>query len=228
MFMSFFTTFGSLLDRGRDPPDLPHLRDARRRAPQRARDRARSRYAPRPPGADLFVFEGVAYDLIAAAIGVLIGVAVAYGMVLVMASAFGTAGGATSRSRTRSSRRAWLGQIGVLLTLASWRSPLACQPHEHRSAIRLLVPPRPADGEGTPCRWILVVVVTLLGVLLVGSGVARERTQSCSRPGVALIIRASCPFSSCWAPGRARHTVAGLARPWFVLLGISRLASWAT
>ena len=42
-----------VLDRRRHPPDLPHLRDARRRAAQRARDRARGRHAPRPPRADV-------------------------------------------------------------------------------------------------------------------------------------------------------------------------------
>ena len=37
----------------------------------------------------MFTFEGAAYDVIAAAVGALLGAAIAYGMVLVIASAFG-------------------------------------------------------------------------------------------------------------------------------------------
>ena len=37
----------------------------------------------------MFTFEGAAYDLIAAAVGALLGRAIAYGMVLAIASAFG-------------------------------------------------------------------------------------------------------------------------------------------
>src|SRR5205814_4380991 len=37
----------------------------------------------------MFLFEGLAYDLLAAAVGALVGIAVAYGMVLALASAFG-------------------------------------------------------------------------------------------------------------------------------------------
>ena len=41
----------------------------------------------------MFLFEGVAYDLLAAAVGALLGIAVAYLMVLAMAGAFNQAGG---------------------------------------------------------------------------------------------------------------------------------------
>ena len=67
--MSLFTTFGSLLDRRRHPADLPDLRDARRRAPRRARDRARGRHAPRATSCRCSCSKGVAYDLLAAAVG---------------------------------------------------------------------------------------------------------------------------------------------------------------
>ena len=40
----------------------------------------------------MYVFEGVAYDLIAAVVGTVLGIAVAYGMVLVMAAALGALG----------------------------------------------------------------------------------------------------------------------------------------
>ena len=52
---------------------------------------------------EMFLFEGVAYDIVAAAVGALIGIAVAYVMVLVMASAFNQSR-AASTSPTRSRR----------------------------------------------------------------------------------------------------------------------------
>ena len=76
-----------VLDRRRDPADLPDLRDARRRAAQGARDRPGRRDAPRAPGAALPV-RGMAYDCWRRSSASLLGIAVAYGMVLAMAAAF--------------------------------------------------------------------------------------------------------------------------------------------
>ena len=77
-----------VLDRSRDPPDLPHLRDARGRAPRKI-SIARAIGTRRGHLVQMFTFEGAAYDLIAAAVGAILGAIVAYGMVALMARAFG-------------------------------------------------------------------------------------------------------------------------------------------
>jgi putative ABC transport system permease protein len=118
-----------------------------------------------------FLFEGVAYDVIAAAIGVLIGVAVAYGMVLVMASAFGQAFGDFQISYSVKPTSLVVSYaIGVLVTLAvvafsAWRVSRM----NITSAIRDLPDP-PVEKERRR-RWILGVVGVLLGGLLAVSGV---------------------------------------------------------
>ncbi|HEX3256862.1 MAG TPA: FtsX-like permease family protein, partial [Gaiellaceae bacterium] len=121
-----------------------------------------------------FLFEGVAYDVIAAAIGVLIGVAVAYGMVLVMASAFGQAFGDFQISYSVKPTSLVVSYaIGVLVTLAvvafsAWRVSRM----NITSAIRDLPDP-PVEKERRR-RWILGVVGVLLGGLLAVSGVGGE------------------------------------------------------
>ena len=103
----------------------------------------------------MFLFEGVAYDVIAAAVGVLIGVAVAYGMVLVMASAFGTVFDDFDISYSVKPVSLVLAYtIGVLLTLAvvafsAWRVSRM----NIVTAIRDL--PDPPVEKGRRRRWIL-------------------------------------------------------------------------
>ena len=74
----------------------------------------------------LFLYEGVAYDLIAAAVGALIGVAVAYGMVIAMASAFASTSDLAIGYDVRTTSVVLAYSLGVLLTLAvvafsAWR-----------------------------------------------------------------------------------------------------------
>src|SRR5207253_2186315 len=74
---------------------------------------------------EMFLFEGVAYDLLAAAVGAVLGLVIAFGMVQVLSSALATTGLHVRYSvRTRSFLLAYA--IGVLLTLAvvtasAWR-----------------------------------------------------------------------------------------------------------
>jgi putative ABC transport system permease protein len=166
----------------------------------------------------MFLFEGVAYDLIAAAVGVLIGVAVAYGMVLVMASAFGAAFGDFQISYSVKPVSLVLAYtIGVLLTLAvvafsAWRVSRM----NIVTAIRDL--PDPPVERRSRRRWILGLVGVALGGLLAVSGVSGEDAVVLGL-GVSLIVLSFVPIlHALGLPDRAVHTGAGLALViWFVL-----------
>jgi putative ABC transport system permease protein len=165
-----------------------------------------------------FLFEGVAYDVIAAAIGVLIGVAVAYGMVLVMASAFGQAFGDFQISYSVKPTSLVVSYaIGVLVTLAvvafsAWRVSRM----NITSAIRDLPDP-PVEKERRR-RWILGIVGVLLGGFLALSGIGAEDAVVLGF-GVALIVLSFVPIlHAVGLPDRVVHTGAGLALlTWFVL-----------
>ena len=165
-----------------------------------------------------FLFEGVAYDLLAAAIGVLLGVAVAYGMVLVMATAFGQAFGDFQISYSVKPASLVVSYaIGVLVTLAvvafsAWRVSRM----NIVSAIRDL--PDPPAEKGRRRRWILGIVGLLFGGLVAVSGVSAEDAVALGL-GVALIIMSFVPIlHALGLPDRAVHTCAGLALlTWFVL-----------
>ena len=102
-FMSFFTTFGSFsIAAGILLIFLIFVMLAAERRGELGIARAVG--TRRGHLVQMFLYEGVAYDLAAAAVGAAIGAAVAYGMVLVMASAFGSLGDITFR--TPSSPRA--------------------------------------------------------------------------------------------------------------------------
>jgi putative ABC transport system permease protein len=166
----------------------------------------------------LFLFEGVVYDLVAAAIGVLIGVAVAYGMVLVMASAFGAAFGDFQISYSVKPVSLVVAySIGVLLTLAvvvfsAWRVSRM----NIVTAIRDL--PDPPAEKGSRRRWILGIVGILLGGLVAISGVSAKDAVVLGL-GVSLLILSFVPIlHALGVPDRAVHTGAGLALViWFVL-----------
>ena len=171
---------------------------------------------------ETFLFEGVAYDLVAAAIGVLIGVAVAYGMVLVMASAFGTAFGDFQISYSVKPVSLVVAySIGVLLTLAvvafsAWRVSRM----NITTAIRDL--PDPPVEKGNRRRWILGITGIALGGLLAVSGVSGEDGVVLGL-GVSLIVLSFVPIlHALGLPDRAVHTGAGLALVLWFVLPISR------
>ena len=162
----------------------------------------------------MFMFEGAAYDLIAAAVGALLGAAVAYGMVLVIASAFGAAGeDRASRSSTAVQPRSLFVAfaIGVLLTLlvvafSAWRVSVHDDLDGDPEPARAPGPAPAAPARARPAR--------------------QSRSASCCRRAArrAERPRRSCSASrSSWSassrccaslgvPERAAYTACGLAR----------------
>jgi putative ABC transport system permease protein len=142
----------------------------------------------------MFLFEGIAYDLVAAVIGALLGALVAFGMVIVMASAFGAADeDAGFQIEYAVSFRSLLVAfaIGVLLTLvvvtfSAWRVSVMTI----STAIRNLPEP-PVQKRRR--RWILALVGLLLGALLTAGGTASDSATSVML-GVSLVLAAFVPI----------------------------------
>jgi putative ABC transport system permease protein len=215
-FMSFFTTFGSFsIAAGILLIFLIFVMLAAERRSELGIARAVG--TRRGHLVQMFVFEGVAYSLLAAAAGVLIGLAVAYGMVLAMASAFNTTSSfhITYSVTPRSMAVAYA--IGVLLTFAvvavsAWRVSRM----NIVSAIRSLPePPAPARGRR---RWLPGTAGLLFGLLLAVSGAGAKNGITLGL-GVSITILSLVPLARLLgARERAAKTVAGLALvAWFVL-----------
>ena len=170
----------------------------------------------------MFLFEGVAYDLMAAAVGALIGIAVAYVMVLVMAGAFNQQGGfhITYSVTPRTIIVAYA--IGVLLTFAvvgasAWRVSRM----NIVTAIRNL--PEPPAPTTQRSRWLLGGIAAVLGMLLGASGVSAKNAITLGF-GVSLVVLGLVPVAErLGAPLRATRTAAGLALVGWFVLPISRV-----
>jgi putative ABC transport system permease protein len=163
----------------------------------------------------LFLFEGVAYDLTAAVVGTLLGIGVAYGMVLLMAQALGAFGVDILYSVTpRSLLIAYA--LGVLLTLvvvavSAWRVSVL----NITAAVRNL--PEPARRR-TKRRWIGAAIALLVGGLLIASGIAGA-TGVPFMLGVSVVLVALARLSRAFgAPDRIAYTAGGLALVVFWLL----------
>jgi putative ABC transport system permease protein len=165
----------------------------------------------------MFLFEGVAYDLLAAAVGALIGVAVAYVMVIVLASAFNETSGVhiTYSVTPRTVLVAYA--IGVLLTFAvvtasAWRVSRM----NIVTAIRGL--PEPPAAEKRRQRWLLGLAAVVLGALLVVSGVGSRNAITLGF-GVSVALLGLVPISErLGVRERAARTTAGVGLvAWFVL-----------
>jgi putative ABC transport system permease protein len=142
----------------------------------------------------MFVFEGSAYDLVAACIGALLGALIAYGMVIVMASAFGADDAdAGFQIEYAVSMRSLLVAfaIGVLLTLvvvafSAWRVSVMTI----STAIRNLPEP-PVHKQRR--RWILALAGLLLGALFTAGGSASASATSVML-GVSLVLVSLVPI----------------------------------
>ena len=122
----------------------------------------------------MFLYEGLAYDLVAAAVGALLGIAVAFVMVLAMAAAFNAESDISISFSVKPTSIVIAYAIGVLLTLAVVVVlGLARQSHEHRQ--RHPQPARAAGGRWPTCslaRWARSASCS--GALLIVSGVELE------------------------------------------------------
>ena len=165
----------------------------------------------------MFLFEGVAYSLVASAIGAMLGIVVAYGMVFVMAEAFATFGIDIRHDfRIRSLVVAYT--IGMLLTFAvvavsSWRVSVL----NIVTAIRDL--PEPASKRGGIISLLGGGLALLggAGLLLVGYNAAQATPFSL---GVSLVIIGLVPLlRRLRFPDRAAYTLAGVTLVvWWLLL----------
>jgi putative ABC transport system permease protein len=216
MFMSFFTTFGTFsIAAGILLIFLIFVMLAAERRGELGIARAVG--TQRGHLVQMFVYEGIAYDLVAAAVGVLVGAAVAYGMALVMASAFAGVGDFKISYSVKPASLALAYAVGVLLTFAvvafsAWRVSRM----NISTAIRNL--PEPPAAEKRKHRWLLGVAGILLGALFAYSGVSAKQGVVLGL-GVSLVILSLVPLVRlAGVPERLAKTSAGLALiVWFVL-----------
>src|SRR6266545_3975586 len=170
----------------------------------------------------MFTFEGATYDLIAAAAGALLGAGVAYGMVIAIASAFGSADADAGLQveYSVSPRSLFVAfAIGGLLTLlvvafSAWRVSVMTI----STAIRNLPePPLPHRRR----RLVLALIAIGLGALLVLSGATGEAATPLML-GVSLVLIGLVPILRLLGvPERAAYTSCGLA------VAVAMLLPWS-
>ena len=164
----------------------------------------------------LFLFEGVAYDLLAAVVGTLLGIVIAYGMVIALAQALGAFGidilfSVTARSLVTAYT------LGVLLTLivvavSAWRVSVL----NITTAVRNL--PDPLLRARRKRRWLLAALALVLGGLLTVSGIAAADAVPFML-GASLVLLGLARISrSFGVPDRIAYTSGGLALVAFWLL----------
>lgn len=217
-FMSFFTTFGTFsIMAGILLIFLIFVMLAAERRSEMGIARAVG--TQRGHLVQTFLFEGLLYDLAAAAVGALLGVGVAYGMVVVMARSFGAFGLEVAHDlRPQSILVAYT--LGVLLTLvvvalSAWRvSRLNIV-----TAIRNL--PEPLSRKAGRGRWALGLVGVALGCLLTLAG-AQGENASPFFLGISLVLISLVPLLRvAGVPDRGAFTFGGLALVILWLLPLS-------
>src|SRR5205814_5806644 len=150
------------------------------------------------------LYEGIAYDLAAAAVGALVGVAVAYGMVLAMASAFASTSDLHIAYSVKPASVVLAYAIGVLLTLAvvafsAWRVSRM----NIVSAIRNLADPPTAKLRRR--RWLFGVAGIVLGAALAAAGI-HSRDSVTLGLGVGMLVLSLVPvLRTAGVPERAVH-----------------------
>ena len=170
---------------------------------------------------EMFTFEGVAYDLLAAAVGALLGALVALGMVTVLASALAAADedeGLQIQFAVNPRSLVIAFALGLLLTLvvvavSAWRVSVMTI----STAIRgLPEPPKRARRR----RFVLASITIVLGALFTLSG-ATSGTATPTMLGVSLALLGLIPLLQvAGVPERVANTVCGgavvvtLLLPW--------------
>jgi putative ABC transport system permease protein len=165
----------------------------------------------------MFVFEGLAYDLVAAAVGALAGLGVAYLMVFAISGFIEDASGISIGYAVKPASVAVAYCIGVLLTfLVVAYSARRVSRMNIVSAIRSL--PDEQAAKRRRRRWLLPGLGILLGLVFVWSGVAATDAVVLGM-GVSLIVLSLVPLLElAGLPARPVRTAAGLALiVWFTL-----------
>ena len=158
---------------------------------------------------ETFLFEGSLYDVVAAAVGALAGLAVAYGMVEVAAQAFGQGEFAVEHAVQPASLVVAYG-LGVVLTLlvvtvSAWRVSVL----DVVTAIRNLPPA--VTHAGRRARWGRGVVAVFAGALMTAAGVSAASITPFLL-GVSIMIVGLVPIARALGVGdRIAHSAAGLA-----------------
>jgi putative ABC transport system permease protein len=171
----------------------------------------------------MFVYEGLAYDVLAAAVGALLGVAAAFAMVTVLAGALSEFG-VTIEREVRLTSLVVSYSIGVLLTLAvvafsSWRvSRLNIV-----TAVRGL--PDPPRARKRWRRVTAVVLGTLFSVLMIASGISAVDALAFN-VGVSLALMTLIPVARALGMGeRLAYTLGGVGLVVWWLLPLDVLES---
>ena len=140
----------------------------------------------------LYLFEGLVYDLFAAVVGVVLGVAVAFGMVFILASALDFTGVEIRHDVQPESLVVGFG-IGVLLTFVIVTlSAVRVSRLNIVAAIRNT--PEPVARRSRKRRWILGTLAVLAGILVMLSGLSSADAASFML-GVSLVVVGAVPLA---------------------------------
>jgi len=170
----------------------------------------------------MYVFEGLAYDLVAAAVGVLAGLGVAFLMILALSSWLESVSDISIGFTVKTASIALAYSIGVLLTLlVVGYSARRVSRMNIVSAIRGL--PDPAVMKTRKRRWLWPTVGILLGLLFVWAGIQAEDAVALGVGVSALVLSAVPLLSLAGVPDRPVRTAAGLALVCWFTLPIPRL-----
>lgn len=168
----------------------------------------------------MFLFEGAAYDLVAALVGAALGVLVAYGMVFALGGVFASVPGFHLGFAVKPASLVVAYTIGVLLTLAVLAySASRVSRMNIVSAIRNLADP--VEKRGDRRKWVGTIVLLLIAALLIDSGAGSKDGITLGFGVSLLIFGLARAFEHLRANKRMVRTVAGLALVvWFVVPSI--------
>jgi putative ABC transport system permease protein len=170
----------------------------------------------------MFLFEGLAYDLLAGAVGALAGLGVAFLMVLALSGLLQSTSDISIGFTVKAASIALAYSIGVLLTLLVVAySARRVSRMNIVSAIRSL--PDPEAPKVGKRRWLWPSAGMLIGILFVWAGVTAKDAVALGVGVSALLLSAVPLFSFAGAPARPVRTAAGLALVLWFTLPIPRL-----
>jgi len=156
----------------------------------------------------MFLFEGAAYDVLAAAVGAVLGLALSVGMVRLIAGALSESGIVTIRYRLTWTSLLVAFSLGALLTLAvvtiaAWRvSRLNIV-----AAVRNL--PQPPRRRRRRSRWLLAALCVAAGAALIASAFSSKSAVALLVGGSLVLVALVPVILSLGGSERLAYTVAG-------------------